>query len=51
MKLTHAFLEGVTSDRIEYLERDNKALQRDNKILKVAGTFSALAELDRRLKY
>ena len=45
--------EGTTSeerDRIEALEREVKELRRANEILKLASTFFAQAELDRRLK-
>ena len=45
--------EGTTSeerDRIKALEREVKELRRANEILKLASTFFAQAELDRRLK-
>ncbi len=45
--------DGVTSedlDRIRNLERENKELRRANEILKLARTFFAQAELDRKLK-
>ena len=46
--------DGVTGDereRIKALERENKELRRANEILKLASTFFAQAELDRKLKY
>ncbi len=45
--------DGVTSEeceRIKALEREVKELRRANEILKLASTFFAQAELDRRLK-
>ena len=45
---------GVTTtdlQRMKELEREVKELRRANKILKVASTFFAQAELDRRLKF
>ena len=46
--------EGVTSDereRVKALEREVKELRQANEILKLASTFFAQAELDRKLKY
>ena len=46
--------DGVTSeerDRIKALEHEVKELRRANEILKLASTFFAQAELDRRLKF
>ena len=46
--------EGVTTadaQRVKDLERENKELRRANDILKLASTFFAQAELDRRLKF
>jgi transposase-like protein len=45
--------DGITSDereRMKLLERENRELRRANEILKLASTFFAQAELDRRLK-
>ena len=45
--------DGVSSDertRIKDLEREVKELRKANEILKLASTFFAQAELDRRLK-
>ena len=40
----------VDMQRLKELERENKELRRANEILKLASTFFAQAELDRRLK-
>ena len=46
--------DGVTTaqaQRVKELEREIKELRRANEILKLASTFFAQAELDRKLKY
>jgi transposase-like protein len=45
--------DGITTSelqRLKELERENKELRKANEILKLASTFFAQAELDRRLK-
>ena len=54
VELDSGVRDGVTraeAQRVKELEREVKELRRANEILKLASTFFAQAELDRRLKY
>ena len=54
VELDSCVRDGVTraeAQRVKELEREVKELRRANEILKLASTFFAQAELDRRLKY
>ena len=54
VELDSCVRDGVTraeAQRVKELEREVKELLRANEILKLASTFFAQAELDRRLKY
>ena len=54
VELESCVRDGVTraeAQRVKELEREVKELRRANEILKLASTFFAQAELDRRLKY